>query len=162
MKMEKRNKKPFKHCPRCDKKMLITATKCDECGLIFSRLDYATNKAAKDKLKKGDRDYILLVSTLPKDVSYLKLLLYTLFLGLVGGHYYYVGKYVKGALMTLMFAYAIFCVIFNSYLVDYMSLLYIPMGVGVLSWIVSCVYVLSKRFKVPVSIEMTETGGFKV
>ena len=115
-----------------------------------------------NKLKKGDRDYILLVSTLPKDVSYLKLLLYTLFLGLVGGHYYYVGKYVKGALMTLMFVYAIFCVIFNSYLVDYMSLLYIPMGVGVLSWIVSCVFVLSKRFKVPVSIEMTETGGFKV
>lgn len=142
--------------------MLVTATKCDECGLIFSRLDYATNKAAKEKLKHGDRDYILQVTTLPKDVSYLKLLLYTLFLGLVGGHYYYVGKYVKGVLMTLMFTYAIFCVIFNTYIVDYMTLLYIPMGVGVLAWMISCMYVICKKFKVPVSIEMTETGGFKV
>lgn len=142
--------------------MLASAQKCDECGLIFSRLDYATNQAAKEKLKKGDRDYILMVSTLPKDISYLKLLLYTLLLGLLGGQYYYVGKYVKGVLMTLMFTYGIFCVIFNSLLVDYLTILYIPMGVGVLSWMVSCMYVICKRFKVPVSIEMTETGGFKV
>lgn len=161
MKIE-RKKKPFKHCPRCDKKMLITATKCDECGLIFSRLDYATNKAAKEKLKRGDRDYILQVTTIPKDVSYLKLLLYTLFLGLMGGHYYYVGKYVKGALMTLMFTYAIFCVIFNAQIVEYLTILYIPLGVGVLAWMVSCMYVICKKFKIPVSIEMTETGGFKV
>lgn len=161
MKIE-RKKKPFKRCPRCDKKMLITATKCDECGLIFSRLDYATNKAAKEKLKRGDRDYILQVTTIPKDVSYLKLLLYTLFLGLMGGHYYYVGKYVKGALMTLMFTYAIFCVIFNAQIVEYLTILYIPLGVGVLAWMVSCMYVICKKFKIPVSIEMTETGGFKV
>lgn len=161
MKIE-RKKKPFKHCPRCDKKMLVTATKCDECGLIFSRLDYATNKAAKEKLKRGDRDYILQVTTIPKDVSYLKLLLYTLFLGLMGGHYYYVGKYVKGALMTLMFTYAIFCVIFNAQIVEYLTILYIPLGVGVLAWMVSCMYVICKKFKIPVSIEMTETGGFKV
>ncbi len=161
MKIE-RKKKPFKRCPRCDKKMLVTATKCDECGLIFSRLDYATNKAAKEKLKRGDRDYILQVTTIPKDVSYLKLLLYTLFLGLMGGHYYYVGKYVKGALMTLMFTYAIFCVIFNAQIVEYLTILYIPLGVGVLAWMVSCMYVICKKFKIPVSIEMTETGGFKV
>ncbi len=155
-------KKLYKRCPRCDRKMLATASKCDECGLIFSRLEYATNTAAKEKFKNGDRDYIIYVSNLPSDVSYLRLLLYTFFLGLVGGHYYYVGKYIKGVLMTLIFVYAAFCVIFNAYIVDYLQLLYVPMGIGVLSWIVSCVYVISKKFKVPVSIEVTETGGFKV
>ena len=155
-------RKVFKRCPRCDNKCLQTAQKCDECGLLFSRLDYAANTAAKNLIKKGDRDYILYTSILPKDLSYTKLLLYTLFLGLFGAQYYYTGKYIKGFLMSAMMAYAIVCVVFNAYLVDVLSVLYVPVGVGVLAWIVSCVYVISKKFKVPVSIETTETGGFKV
>ena len=154
--------KLFKRCPRCDNKCLQSATKCEECGLIFSRLEFATNTAAKNMIKKGDRDYILYTSNLPKDLSYTKLLLYTLFLGLFGAHYYYTGKYIKGILMTAMMAYAIVCLIFNAYLVDYFSFLYVPIGLGVLAWIVSVVYVISKKFKVPVYIERAETGGFKV
>ncbi len=154
--------KIFKRCPRCDNKCLLNATKCDECGLIFSRLEFATNTAAKNMIKKGDRSYILYTSDLPKDLSYTKLLIYTLILGLFGAHYYYTGKYIKGILMSAMMAYAIVCLIFNSYLVDYLSILYLPIGIGVLAWIISCVYVICKKFKVPVFIETTETGGFKV
>ena len=159
--MKIRNK-PFKHCPRCDNKCIQTAEKCDECGLIFSRLDFATNKAAKELMKKGERDYIIYTNQLPKDLSYTKLLLYTLLLGLIGVQYYYTGKYIKGILMSAMMAYAIVCLIFNAYLVEYLSFLYLPIGIGVLAWIVSCVYVICKKFKVPVFIETTETGGFKV
>ena len=154
--------KIFKRCPRCDNKCLLNATKCEECGLIFSRLEFATNTAAKNMIKKGDRSYILYTSDLPKDLSYTKLLIYTLILGLFGTHYYYTGKYIKGILMSAMMAYAIVCLIFNAYLVEYLSFLYLPIGIGVLAWIVSCVYVICKKFKVPVFIETTETGGFKV
>ena len=154
--------KIFKRCPRCDNKCLLNTTKCDECGLIFSRLEFATNTAAKNMIKKGDRSYILYTSDLPKDLSYTKLLIYTLILGLFGAHYYYTGKYIKGILMSAMMAYAIVCLIFNSYLVEYLSILYLPIGIGVLAWIISCVYVICKKFKVPVFIETTETGGFKV
>ena len=154
--------KIFKRCPRCDNKCLLNATKCEECGLIFSRLEFATNTAAKNMIKKGDRSYILYTSDLPKDLSYTKLLIYTLILGLFGAHYYYTGKYIKGILMSAMMAYAIVCLIFNAYLVEYLSFLYLPIGIGVLAWIVSCVYVICKKFKVPVFIEPTETGGFKV
>ncbi len=154
--------KIFKRCPRCDNKCLLNATKCDECGLIFSRLEFATNTAAKNMIKKGDRSYILYTSDLPKDLSYTKLLICTLILGLFGAHYYYTGKYIKGILMSAMMAYAIVCLIFNSYLVEYLSILYLPIGIGVLAWIISCVYVICKKFKVPVFIETTETGGFKV
>ena len=154
--------KIFKRCPRCDNKCLLNATKCEECGLIFSRLEFATNTAAKNMIKKGDRSYILYTSDLPKDLSYTKLLIYTLILGLFGAHYYYTGKYIKGILMSAMMAYAIVFLIFNAYLVEYLSFLYLPIGIGVLAWIVSCVYVICKKFKVPVFIETTETGGFKV
>ena len=154
--------KIFKRCPRCDNKCLLNATKCEDCGLIFSRLEFATNTAAKNMIKKGDRSYILYTSDLPKDLSYTKLLIYTLILGLFGAHYYYTGKYIKGILMSAMMAYAIVCLIFNAYLVEYLSFLYLPIGIGVLAWIVSCVYVICKKFKVPVFIETTETGGFKV
>lgn len=154
--------KIFKRCPRCDNKCLLNATKCEECGLIFSRLEFATNTAAKNMIKKGDRSYILYTSDLPKDLSYTKLLIYSLILGLFGAHYYYTGKYIKGILMSAMMAYAIVCLIFNAYLVEYLSFLYLPIGIGVLAWIVSCVYVICKKFKVPVFIETTETGGFKV
>ena len=154
--------KIFKRCTRCDNKCLLNATKCEECGLIFSRLEFATNTAAKNMIKKGDRSYILYTSDLPKDLSYTKLLIYTLILGLFGAHYYYTGKYIKGILMSAMMAYAIVCLIFNAYLVEYLSFLYLPIGIGVLAWIVSCVYVICKKFKVPVFIETTETGGFKV
>ena len=154
--------KIFKRCPRCDNKCLLNATKCEECGLIFSRLEFATNTAAKNMIKKGDRNYILYTSDLPKDLSYTKLLIYTLILGLFGAHYYYTGIYIKGILMSAMMAYAIVCLIFNAYLVEYLSFLYLPIGIGVLAWIVSCVYVICKKFKVPVFIETTETGGFKV
>ncbi len=157
-----KHNKIFKRCPRCDNKCLLNATKCEECGLIFSRLEFATNTAAKNMIKKGDRSYLLYTSTLPKDLSYTKLLIYTLLFGLFGAHYYYTGKYIKGILMSAMMAYAIVCVIFNAYLVDYLSILYLPIGIGVLAWIISCVYVISKKFKVPVFIETTETGGFKV
>ena len=154
--------KIFKICPGWDNKCLLNGTKCEECGLIFSRLEFATNTAAKNMIKKGDRSYILYTSDLPKDLSYTKLLIYTLILGLFGAHYYYTGKYIKGILMSAMMAYAIVCLIFNAYLVEYLSFLYLPIGIGVLAWIVSCVYVICKKFKVPVFIETTETGGFKV
>lgn len=154
--------KPFKHCPRCDNKCIQTAEKCDDCGLIFSRLDFATNKAAKELMKKGERDYIIYTTQLPKDLSYTKLLLYTLLLGLVGAQYYYTGKYIKGFLMTTCFAIATIGVIFNSFLLNVIELIYIPCGIAVIAWIVSCVYVISRKFKVPICLERMETGGFKV
>lgn len=155
---------PYKRCPRCDNKCLATHTKCDECGLVFARMDMATNKAAKNMIKRGDRQYVLYTKNLPKDISYVKLLLFSIFLGLVGGHYYYTGKYIKAFLMSAGFAYTLVCVIFNYALQNFMDTyyLYVPIGILAFSWVVSVCYVLIKKFKVPVCIETTKTGGLKV
>jgi len=152
----KRKLKQFKKCPRCGNKCLANQSKCEECELLFSRLEYASNKKAKKHLIKFDRDYVIYTKDLPSDVQWWKLLLLTIFTGLVGGQYYYVGKYVKGMLMSFSFTLLMFCTIFNAYIVEYIETLYLylPIGVAGLAWIVSLVYVLSRRFKVPILVDI--------
>lgn len=153
----KKFKKPKTHkiCPRCGNKCLINQEKCEECGLLFSRLEFASNTAAKKKLRHFDTDYIIYTKQLPNDVSYLKLILFAFCLGLVGGHYYYVGKYIKGGLMTAGFVYLVFCTIFNAQLYATIeSIAYIPIGILAFSWIISLAFVCCKRFKVPVIVEL--------
>ena len=89
-----RRPKAYKKCPRCGNRCLSAQDRCDECGLIFSRMKYASNKAAKEKIRHFDKDFVIYTNDLPSDVNWLKLLLLTFLTGLVGGHYYYVGKYV--------------------------------------------------------------------
>lgn len=146
----------YKKCPRCNNKCLINQSKCEECGLIFSRLQYASNKAAKKKLIRFDRDFVIYTNQYPGDISYLKLILYTLILGLVGGQYYYVGKYIKGGIMTASFIYLIFCTVFNAQIMEYLAAEYffLPIGFAAFSWIVSLIYVCTKRFKVPVMVDL--------
>lgn len=154
--------KQFKKCPRCGNKCLVSQHECEECGLLFSRLELATNKEAKKKILHFDTDFVVYTKDLPKDVSYIKLLLLTIFLGITGAHYYYVGKFIKGILMSLCFVYLIFCTIFNAQMVEYLETyyLYLPIGIAAFAWMVSIVYVAFKKFKVPVAIE-TEDGEKK-
>ncbi len=155
--MKLKKPKKYKKCPRCGNKCLIAQESCEECGLIFSRLQFASNKAAKRKILHFDRDFVIYTNQYPKDVSWWKLILYTFLFGLVGGHYYYVGKYVKGGLMTAGFIYLIFCTIFNAELSAVLEAgAYIPIGVLAISWIVSLIFVCSKKFKVPVIVEIPE------
>ncbi|MBP3431828.1 MAG: hypothetical protein J6K39_03130 [Clostridia bacterium] len=124
--------------------------------MLFSRLEFASNKAAKKKIRKFDKDFVIYTEQLPKDVSWIKLLLLTCFLGLTGAEHYYVGKYFKGALMTLGTIFLVFCTVFNAQLVQYMETMYLyfPIGVTGFAWIVSIVYVASKKYKVPVIVDM--------
>ena len=136
MKFQKKQK-PFKKCPRCGNKCLINQEKCEECGLVFSKLQFASNRAAKKKLLHFDRDYVIFTNRLPADVSKV--------------NFYYVGKYIKGLLMSLGFVYLIVGTIFNEQIVAAnATLLYIPISIYALSWIVTFSCLLSKRFKVPI------------
>lgn len=154
----KKKIKPYKKCPRCGNKCLRQQDTCEECGLVFARLEYASNKAAKRKIRHFDKDFIIYTTQYPKDVSWWKLILLTFLTGIVGGHYYYVGKYWKGALMTTGFVYLVFCTIFNAPMVEALTTYYayLPIGILGISWIVSLIYVACKKFKVPVIVEVPE------
>ncbi len=143
-------------CPRCGQKSYKTTERCPECDLIFSRLQFASNKAAKRQLLSFNKDFIINTNQLPSDVKRWKIMLYSILLGLIGGHYYYVGKYTKGILMTLGFAYLVVCTILNPILAGVMEqyLLYFPIGIYGIAWLISIVYVFTKKFKVPILIDM--------
>lgn len=147
--------KAYKKCPRCGNKCLSQQDKCEECGLIFERLEQSSNKAAKLKLLHFDSDYVIYTNHYPKDISYIKLLLLTIFLGIMGAHYYYVGKFIKGILMSLSFVYLVFCTIFNAQLMQYEnnSLFFLPIGIAGICWVVSLIYVIVRKFKVPVMFD---------
>ena len=150
--------KTHKKCPRCGNKCLIAQERCEECDLVFSRLQYASNKEAKRKLRHFDNDFIIYTNQYPSDVSWWKLLLLTFLTGLVGGHYYYVGKYWKGGLMSAGFVYLVFCTIFNAQMVDIFeaTLAYLPIGILGISWLVSLIFVCFKKFTVPVIVKLPD------
>lgn len=156
----KKREKPFKKCPRCGERCLSTQNVCPECDLSFSRLKYASNKAAKKRLKKFDSDYIIYTNQYPSDVKFWKIVLLSVFLGMTGAHYYYVGKYVKGGLMTASFVYLLFCTIFNAELAYFLEqyFLYFPIGVAAFAWVISVSYVAFRKFKVPVIVETPEAA----
>lgn len=146
-------------CPRCGLKCIEGTESCPDCGLVFSRLDLATNKDAKRKILRGDRDFIVKTNRLPSDVSFLKLLLLCIFLGPAGGHCYYTGRYLRGGLLTGAFLSIIMFVIFNSWLFEIdggelLGTLSTVCGLIELIWIWDLIMVVLKRYKVPVAIDL--------
>lgn len=149
----------FTTCPRCGLKSLAVAESCPECGLVFSRLDIATNADAKRKIRRGDRDFIIMTNKLPSDVSRIKLLLLTILAGLFGAHCFYVGRYWRGGLLLLNTIVLIMYVVFNAQLVaiddgKLLAALTTIGGLIMLVWAFDVVWVILKRFKVPIAIDM--------
>lgn len=146
-------------CPRCGLRSLIGVESCPDCGLVFSRMEIATNKDAKKKILRHDKDFILYTSTLPSDIKFVKLLLMTIFLGLFGGHCFYVGRYWRGGLLLLNSIALICYSIFNAPLVAIdegrlIAALATISGLIMFVWIWDLVLVCMKKFKVPVAIDI--------
>ncbi len=134
---------------------------CEDCGLKFDRLALATNGDAKRKKLRGDRSFIVSTTKLPSDVSYIKLLLFTIFLGVFGGHCYYTGRYLRGAILTTNFVVMMSFVIFNGFFVSIPHFLDITMpicGLILFVWVFDLIKVCCKKFKVPVAIDLDTRG----
>ncbi len=154
-----RDKVKIISCPRCGYKMLEGTSECPDCGLDFSRFEIATNKEAKAKKRRGDRDYIINTKKLPSDVSFVKLLLFSIFLGAFGGHCFYVGRYLRGSILVTNMVAVILCVVFSNYLsqVDGGALIAsISTIIGLIEflWFWDIFAIATKRFKVPVAIDV--------
>lgn len=144
-------------CPRCGGKALINQTKCPDCGLVFSKLEYATNKAAGERYKAGERSAIVFVKKTPIDLKKWKLILFGVLLGLFGAHYFYTRRWWWAIFYLLGFALLSVCVIFNGYLVGVadgalIDVLAFFVGIYGVCWIFDVVRICLGRFKIPVSI----------
>ena len=158
MKFRKREK-DFQICPRCGLKSFKMQDSCPDCGLVFARLELATNKDAKKLIHRRETEYVIKTSKLPKDISYLKLMLYTLFTGIMGGHCFRVGRYWRGSLLLINFIAIVLYVVFNAKLVAYdggrlIAALTTISGLIMLLWAYDVIMVALKKFKVPVAIDL--------
>lgn len=148
-----------KVCPRCGLRVMGEIDTCPDCGLVFSRLALATNKDAKRKKLRHDRDFIIMTNKLPQDVSFIKLLLMCIFLGVFGGHNFYVGRYLKGSILLGDFLVLTMFVIFNNSLVaidggGLLGFFSTVCGIVMLMWFWDLLMIITKRYKVPVAIDL--------
>ena len=148
-----------KRCPRCNTKMPVEIVSCPSCQLNFQKFESATNKEAKEAINMGEKDRVLMRKGRPSDVSFVKLLLLTIFLGFTGAHYYYVGRYKMGAFFSIFFGVGIVNAIINSLLkttptgdlYQVFVLLVLVWGAVLALWIIDIAKVCVNHFKIPVS-----------
>lgn len=156
--MKVKNLRHKKTCPRCGIKVDESIEECPDCGLIFSRLDIATNKDAKNKIKRHDRQFIIYTSNLPSDVNYIKLLLLVIFTGGVGGHCFYTGRYLRGSVLLIDFLMIVLITIFNAQLIAFsetlVGCLCTILGFVMFLWFYDIVMVVCRKFKVPIAIDL--------
>lgn len=149
-------KKIIKKCPRCGEKNLEQAIKCADCGLVFERLSWATNKAAKNIMKEGKKNKVIYVTKTPSDIKKWKLILLVIFTGLYGGHYFYVGRYAKATVFLTLGALFLVGFILSSLSLLKGGLLYFfgPItGCLGIAWFVDILNVCISKFKIPVYID---------
>lgn len=155
-------------CPRCGAKALLSQHKCPECGLVFAKLEMATNKAAAERYKAKERDAIVMTKNVPIDLSRWKLILFATLLGLFGGHYFYTKRWWWGIVYLLGFAVATICVVFNAYFMStswgetLVKVLAFFVGIYGLCWLYDILRVCTKRFKIPVSLPKKELNAITV
>lgn len=149
-------KKYTKRCPRCDAKNPINAYKCPSCGLIFDRLNIATNEAGKKMLREGKKDKVVWTKDFPSDLKRYKAILLCIFLGLFGAHCYYVGKFTKAIFMSIFgtLTMVIAVLIVQGLIPEQIFMTsQVIGGIPIFVWLFDISAICFKRFKVPVSID---------
>jgi len=148
-----------KRCPRCNSKMPNEMVICPGCQLNFNKFDSATNAEAKVAMRKGDKDNVLLRTGCPSDISRIKLILLTVFLGFTGAHYYYVGRNKMGLFFSIFCGVGLINSIITTLLdatpsgelYQIFTLCVLMWGFVILIWLVDIAKVCLNKFKIPVS-----------
>lgn len=154
--MKRIDKSLIMKCPRCGEENFKTQKKCSDCGLIFDRLNYVSNRAGKIAVVRREKENILRVTKWPKDAKKNKALLLCGFLGLVGAHNFYLGRYVKGFFSLIVTLVACVCIMLENvidYASFYESFFFLPTGIMFLMWWVDFILIASNKYKIPVALD---------
>lgn len=145
-------------CPICGSKM-VQGQLCKFCGIDDNQVKNASNKKVVEYRKNDMADLVYFTTNVPHDVSRLKLLLFTIFFGLLGVNHFYVHRYVRGIYSALStFVNITFLVLRTAVrtlasvlvfeLIYELSLL--AMAINVIMWVCDILNVIFKNFKIPV------------
>lgn len=148
-----------KRCPRCNARVPIESSVCSSCRLNFQKFNEATNKEAKKALKFGEKDRVLLRKGCPADVSRVKLTLLAVFLGFLGAHHYYVGRYKMGVFYSIFFVVGLVNAVLTKLIETTLSgnmyeiftILVLVWGIVIFMWIIDLAKICLNKYKIPVS-----------
>ena len=154
-------------CPVCGAK-LYQKQICPYCKITDEQILGASNRRVKECRKNGDKDLICFTTVVPSDISRLKLVLYTIFLGWLGVNHYYVLRNVRGtfsllsfSLSVLFFALALTTKLATSVVGTFFTIVYdiafFMMAFNLVLWVTDIIAVVFKGFKIPVVLKEKES-----
>lgn len=153
-------------CPICGAKM-VNKQLCPYCKITDKQVLNASNKKVTKCRKDGNKDFIHFTTIIPKDVNKLKLILFTIFLGLFGVNHLYVKRVIRGWYSIIIDTLFVIFVLINMFVmpnsgcfnVIYQIIGY-AMAINVILWIFDIINVFVKAFRVPVVLaEKGEKDG---
>lgn len=152
--MRTKYRKDTKKCPRCGQKCLTNQKDCPSCGLIFKRLEMATNTQAKKQFFKKDKS-VVMTNNLPSDVKRWVLILLCLFLGSFGAHCFAVGRYYRGTYMLVvtLISLVVITIQYTHSTEVFMSYFFVFPALMAIFWMVDLFEICFGLFKVPVALE---------
>ena len=146
-------------CPKCYGKVKKEQKRCGTCGFDLTLIEEGTNKEAKKAMHSIYKDDVIYTQNIPVDVKKKKLLLFSIFLGLLGVHDFYVGKLYSGLYLcictsvTAILSWIITAFsIMSSNNVFYVAYQFVLVfqGIAVLIWIADIFRIFLERFNIPV------------
>ena len=88
-------------CPCCGGRIRKDETMCVRCGTKLGQIENASHQAVIKARQEFTPEKVVLTTIWPKDLSYKNTLLMCIFLGLFGGHYFYVKRKVPGIIFAV-------------------------------------------------------------
>lgn len=145
-------------CPICGSKM-VQGQLCKYCGIDDQQVKKASNKKVVEYRKNDMSDLIYFTTNVPTDVSKITLILFTIFLGIMGVNHFYVHRNIRGiyavlstfcsivfillkALVTTLSSVLIFELIYEIFL--------FAMAINIILWVCDIINVIFRNFKIPV------------
>lgn len=153
-------------CPICGAKM-VNKQLCQYCNITDEQIYNASNKKAKKVRKEGNSDLIHFTTIVPKDVERLKLILFTIFLGVFGVNHLYINRLYRGIYSIVSMSLFVLFVILTFVGVQFLgffNIVYQIVGyagaINVILWVSDIINVLIKKMKIPVVLaEKGEKNG---
>ena len=143
-------------CPICGAKM-VNKQLCPYCKITDEQVLNASNKKVSKCRKEGNKDLIHFTNIIPKDVNKLKLILFTIFLGVFGVNHLYVKRIVRGWYAIITDSLFLVFVIINMFVMPtsaFFNVIYqiigYAMAINVILWICDIINVCVRAFKVPI------------
>lgn len=143
-------------CPICGAKM-VNKQLCKYCNITDEQVLNASNKKVSKYRKDGNKDLIHFTTIVPKDVSKLKLILFTIFLGVFGVNHLYVKRIYRGFFSIITDVLFILILTLNFALAPSGWFFYIlyeiigySMAINVILWICDILNVFVRAFRIPI------------